>query len=251
MSLKDRLPMLLEMRKEHLCTLRTNVSEPARDRSGTATSSLQGTLRFIGVAEFAVAGDVGSFHQHLAEVAGLGLRLLERYDGGECIDPSYVTMIRYKDVLNALASGEVDVATRICQRLGERPHVEKDHDHPFDSSLGYLLKSIVSGASDQMEIRLADFDSVCREPENRDFTGYAVTFRGILDKDLERVQEGLKAIVKGHKNLVKRGGVFHNSEDEVISVWGVGVANLARSRGMIAAGISPLIPNDLLCEWDN
>src|SRR4051794_5815259 len=103
MALKDRLPMLLGMRKEHLITLRANAADPAKDKTGTATSSVQGTLRFIGVAEFSVAGDVTAFRKHLAETAALGLRILERYDAGETVDPSYVSMLRYKDVLNALA----------------------------------------------------------------------------------------------------------------------------------------------------
>jgi hypothetical protein len=245
--MKDRLPMLLAMRKEHLCSLRANASDPAKDRSGTATSSLQGTLRFIGVAEFAVAGDVGSFRSYLTEVAELGLRLLERHDRGEGIDPSYVAMVRYKDIFSALAAGKVAVAAQLGERLGGRPHIEEEQDHSFDRSLGHVLKSLVSGPPDQVESRFADFAAVCREPENTDFTGYAVAFRGILDHDVGRVQEGLMAVVKGHKNLVKRGGVFHDLEDEVLCVWGVGVANLARSRGMSITGLPPFIPNELLC----
>src|SRR4029079_16897161 len=106
LSLRDRLPMLLEMRKEHLHVLRTNATDPAKDESGTATSSLQGTLRFIGVAEVAVCKDVGSFRCHLGEVAELGLRLIERYDEGDGIDPSYVSLLRYKDIFNALAAAK-------------------------------------------------------------------------------------------------------------------------------------------------
>jgi hypothetical protein len=248
MALRDRLPMLLELRKDHLRTLQANASDPTKDSSGIATASVQGTLRFIGVAEFALTGSVASFRRHLGEVAKLGLRLLERFDEGESIDPPYVAMLRYKDVFNALAAVEMTTAGQIGQRLGGRQAVEEKYNHPFDRCLGYALKSLVCGSPDQMANCLAEFDSICSSRENANFAGYAIAFRGVLNRDASIVQEGLKEIVKGHKNLVKRGGVFHDMEDEVVAVWGVGVANLARSQGMRVSGVSPLIPNELLCD---
>jgi hypothetical protein len=45
---------------------------------------------------------VFEFRKNLSEAAKLGLQLIKRYDDGEAIDPSYVSMIRYKNLFDAL-----------------------------------------------------------------------------------------------------------------------------------------------------
>ena len=51
----------------------------------------------------------------------------------------------------------------------------------------------------------------------------------------------------GHEFIQSKGrGVFRDKEDEMLCVWGIGIANLARWRGLNVDAIPPLIPNDLL-----
>ena len=45
-------------------------------------------------------------------------------------------------------------------------------------------------------------------------------------------------------NQCKRGGVFKDTEDEALCVWGVGVANLVRHRGLLVDALPPLIPQE-------
>ena len=57
-GIEKRLPMLLEMRKKHLKQLYVNQSDPAKDKSGSATNSLVGTLRFLAVADYVLKKDI-------------------------------------------------------------------------------------------------------------------------------------------------------------------------------------------------
>ncbi len=246
MALKERLPMLLEMRREHLATLRANAADPAKDRNGATSSSVRGTLRFIGVAEFVVSGNVALFRQQLSDSARIQLRLFERHRAGEPIDDSYVTMLTYKDLFNALAAGDFDTAARLALCMGGRAEIERKYDHPFDYCLGYTLKAFAERNPDEMAQWAPKFASICRNAENADFAGYAGVFNGMLAGDSKMVQEGLSAIVKGHKNQTKRGGVFKDLEDETLCVWGVAIANLARQCGLAISGIPPFIPQELL-----
>src|SRR5262245_1827491 len=240
MSIRDRMAALLAIDREDLPILRANASDPAKDRKGGSTSSLEGAIRFIGVAEFVVAGDVDSFRRHLSEAAKLRLLLCERALAGEPIDPSHVSVMIYKEVFDALAAGDLATAEALARHIGRRPEYDENHTHPFAQCLGYALMAFVLELPDQMAKRAEEFAELCRDPElcqdperanfaGADFVGYATTFRGLLHRNVELAQDGLSEIVQGHKNQTKRGGLFHSSGDEVICVWGVGMANLACS----------------------
>ena len=246
MTLKERMPALLEMRREHLVTVQANAADPAKDRNGSSSTSVQGSLRFIGVAEFVVSGNVELFRRFLSDAAKIQLRLFERHKAGEPIDDSFLAMLSYKSLFDALAAGNFDIATKLAQCMGGRAAIEKEHDHPFDYCLGYTLKAFTERNPEAMAHWASEFSAVCREPDNTDFTGYSKVFDGVLTHDEKAVQEGLASIPKGHKNQSKRGGVFKDLVDETLCVWGVGIANLARRDRIAVEGVPPLIPAELL-----
>lgn len=141
---KGRLKMMSEMRKKHLVQLRENQLDSSKDRTGSASNSLIGTLRFLAIAEYEQRNDTVIFKENMTEAAKVQLNLLSRFDEGENISPSYVSMMSYKALLNALASGNIDCAKKIASKMGGRPEIEKEHDRPFDIAFGYALKLIVS-----------------------------------------------------------------------------------------------------------
>lgn len=245
-TLKERMPMLLDIRREHLATLRANAADPKKDWNGCCSSVVQGTLRFIGVAEFVVSGDVGKFRKCLSDSAKNRLRLFERHSTGEPIDGSYLAMLSYKGLFDALATGDFDTAARLARLMGGRPELEAKYDHPFDYSLGYTLKAFVQRVPGEMNRWASRFSETCQSAENVDFAGYAQMFSGILSDDERTSQDGLVAIAKGHGNQTKPGGVFNGFEDETLCVWGVGIANLARHSGLAVTPVPPLIPEQLL-----
>lgn len=246
LEMEKRLPVLIEMRKKHLNQLRVNQSDSAKDKNGSASNSLSGTLRFLGVADYALSKNVKAFRENLSEATMLRKRVFERFEAGEVISPSYVSMLSYKILFNALASGDMLLAKELAAHMGGRNEIEREHDHPFDVAFGYVLKSFVLDDSAGIKKWLGEFKSLCGQPENADFKGYAKVFEAILDRDVEKVNAGFVELLEGHKRQSKAGGAFKDTEDEMLCVWGIGLANLAYVRGISAKPQEPLIPADLL-----
>lgn len=242
-----RLGVLREMRRKHLLQLRVNCSAPEKDKTGSASNSLVGTLRFLAVADYVLDRNVSAFRSGLAETAELSKELLDRFDSGESISPSYASMMAYKELFGALASGDKDLSKAFAAKMGGRDAVEREYDRPFDVALGYTLKSLLATGDDKTAERyLEAFERACQEPENVDFKGYAVVFRGILNQDAGASELGLNELIAGHKRQSKGNGLFKDTEDELLSVWGVGLVNLARMRGLMVQANDPLIPTELL-----
>lgn len=245
-GIHDRLPVLLSEQLEDLPSVIKNAKDPLKDKNGSASSMAAAAHRFVGVAQYVVNHDITAFRVHLWEAAQARVRLIERFEKGEPISPSYVTMLNYKAIFNALAGGHIELAKSIASRVGGRHEIETKHDHPFDYALGYALRAFALGEQEGMKLWATEFATVCRARENVDFQGYAQAFQGILNKDADMVKNALKEIVKGHARQSKGKGVFKDSEDEELCIWGIGIANLSRAFGLSLDGEHPLIPNELL-----
>lgn len=247
-KLPDRLPELLEERAEFLPMLRSNAENPERDANGSASSSLANSLRFMGVAEYVLRGDVACFRAKLAESARMSLRLFQRHGAGEPVSGSLVTMLAYKELLDALAAGDFPLARDLAEEMGGRDALEQEHDHPFDYALGYALKAAVLADGDQLQASIDAFEQQCAAPENANFVPYATLLSAIASADTIAANAALADLVKAHAKESKGQGVFKDSEDEVLCVWGIGLTNLARHRGMPVEPVPPLIPGDLLVD---
>jgi len=205
-----------------------------------------GTLRFIAVASYVLDKDVPAFRAGLAEAGGFSKQLFDRFGSGEPISPSYVSMMAFKELFNALASGDEGLSKAFAAQMGGRDAIEREYDRPFDVALGYVLKSILT-TDDVAAMRyLQAFELACQERENSDFRGYAVVLRAILDQDIEAAEAGFREVIAGHQRQSKSGGLFKDTEDELLSVWGIGLANLARMQGLMVGPSSPFIPMELL-----
>lgn len=242
----DRLPILLEERLDFFPLLRANMGDAEKDRKGSASTSVADSLRFLGVAGFVVDHEVAGFRAYLVESGTIEETLFKRFENGEPISESYVSMLTYKALFNALAAGDMDLAKSLASHMGGRDAIEKEHDHPFDYTLGYALKWFVLDDRGEMQRWAREFGTTCQQKDNADFQGYAQVFDAILAADTAMANEGLKALVEGHKRQSKGTGVFKDSADEVLCVWGLGMANLARWRGLAVQAVPPLIPEDLL-----
>lgn len=245
-KLAERLPMLVELRSENRHIVRANANDPVKDRIGSCTDMLALDLRFFAIADYYLNHDVDSFKRQLSEAAELGNRLFLRYDEGEPIDDSLVSMLSYKSLFNALAANNMDVAKRLALNMGGRDVLEQKHDHPFDYVMGYTLRAFVLKDLDEMKKWLPKLVVACEKSKMTDFTGYAQVFQGILEKNTLLVNEGFQSIIRGHVRQTKANGIFANTMDEILCVWGVGMANLAISNQLQIEAIPPLIPGDLL-----
>jgi hypothetical protein len=243
---KSKLAKVAESERFDLDLLRRKASDQVRDVKGSVANNLASSLRLIGVADYVLKGDRASFLVHLKEAALLRKQLFDRFDSGDEVSPSYVSMLSYKALFNALAAGDIELARGLAGKMGGRETIEDEYDHPFDRALGYTLKSFVLGDASAARSWLAELATLCSDRQNADFRGYYDVFFGIQAKDLGKAQIALATIAQGHRNQCKAGGVFKDSEDELLSVWGLGVANLARISGLSVESPDPLIPADLL-----
>jgi hypothetical protein len=245
-GLADRLPMLVELRGENRGIIRANAADREKDKGGSCSSMLALDLRFFGIADYVLKRDVKSFRLQLSEAAEIRKRMFERFEAGEPVDASYVTMLSYKELFNALAAANMPLARSLAGHMGGRHDLEKEHDHPFDYAMGYTLRAFVLDDFQEMRKCPPTLSATCRETNMSDFQGYVQVFEAMLSGDAASANQGLSAVVKGHQRQTKGKGVFANTEDEILCVWGVGMANLARSRGLSVEGVPPLIPNELL-----
>jgi hypothetical protein len=246
MPIANRLGLLREMRRKHLAQLRLNQSVSDKDKDGSTSDSLAGSLRFLGVADYVLDKNVAAFRGQLSEAAMLRLRLFERFDAGETISPSYVSMMAYKTLLNALAAANEGLAQNLAERMGGRDSIEAEYDRLFDRAFGYCLKGIVVHDAAGAQRALQDLERACKEPENRDFKGYVKAFRAIVDLNADVLPQAFEEIVAGHRKQSLATGLFKDTEDEVLCVWGLAVANLARSNGLPVPNAHPLLPAELM-----
>lgn len=244
-KLIDRLPALRQVREKHLSTLEQNYASKEKDKDGSATNSLAGTLRFLAVAAFALDSDCEIFRSRMGRVAELRKELFIRAQDGESISPSYLSMLAYKQLFCALASGDMGLSCELANMMGGRTDIEAEHDHPFDKALGYALKSAVLSDERQSQ-HLEVLERICSDKDNLDFAGYYRALAALANGDENEGNKALKDIVKAHKKQSKGRGVFAGSEDEVLCVWGIGIANLLSHNGLTVECASELLPKQLV-----
>lgn len=245
---KATLEKSASMQLENVPYLRQKMADPAIDPSGSVISNLLLALEFIGIADFVVHNDVAMFKQRLTESASLKKSMFERFNAGQPIDESYVSMLAYTSLFTALAVGNHALASELAALMGGRDALEREFDHPFDRALGYTLKAFVQKDRDLAGIWLPKFSEICQKRENINFRGYVRVFEGIDKGDLATAQTGLDEIAATHRAECKGSGIFRDSPDELLCVWGIAVANLARFNGLNVESTSSLIPDVLLVE---
>lgn len=204
---KEFLKTILTENYEILQVLQKNMHN-VRNVNGSVERNLSDTLRLIGVSEVLVNNDIVSFKTNLTQSVKLMITIFVRYNSGDPIDESYISMIRYKNLFDALAVGDFELAREFAALMGGRDEIEKRNDHPFDYAFGYALKAFVLNNRPDMERYSGEFRDICRGGGNFDFAGYAEIFQAILDEDSAAANQAVKSIVKGHVKQTKGRGVF-------------------------------------------
>jgi hypothetical protein len=198
----------------------------------------------IGIMDYLMKGDVAALRNGLTEAAKLMISLFERFEAGEPIAPSFVTMIAFRKLFDALASGDFALAVVLAQHLGGREAIEKQKDHSATINLGYTLKAFVEQNGSNVPCR--SLEALRSENYGPNFVGYIMMFDAIVAKDAAMAQAATHEIIRGHKRESKGNGEFAMLEDQFISIWGIGMVNLARHYGLKVEVDDPFIPADLL-----
>lgn len=241
----DRLPTLAREILNDLQETRDRARSPFHDENGSVSNTLAGQLRIVAVAAFKLKGSIVAFRGFLHESSSLRLTLLQRFDEGQPINEAFVSLAAYKGLFDALASTDMELASRFAARLGGRPAQEKQ-DTKLTKCFAYALKYLVLDDEERAGKTLADFQQVCSMDRNKVFLGYAKTMDAILRREAIDVVDGLSVLVRTHSRLCGSGAIFHLMPDELISIWGLGLANVAAHRGLPVPIDDPFLPRVLI-----
>ncbi len=246
-SERDFLQSQLDMALKRLPIARHNANDKSKDSGGMGTSLLTMCLRSLGVLEYLVNHNIKKYQHCLQESVNLKMSLVPRYDAGEPISESYMSILLYKKLFDALASQDMALAVRTAHAVGGREVIEKQHDHPFDLAIGYALKALVLESGDMLaRVQFFKHRSLSVKGD-KNFQGYANVMEAIATHDQTALDNGFPQLINEHKRESK-SGIFDHTDDEDLSIWGIGLANLAISRGLTVSIDDPLLPQDLLIK---
>lgn len=241
---RELLLATLDAQKQALAICQPCIRDPDDDSNGSATAMAAGLLRNVAVTSFSLEPNALKFRELLAESAELRLSLFDRYSAGEPIDDSFLTIISYQAVLDALAAHRSDIAKSFAPHLTGRETLNRKHCHKFDRTIGYAILAAISDSQNATDLS-ADFIDYCGSNGNGSFVGYATFLDGIINRDSQAVEAGTQGIIKAHKRL-SGNGIFRGTPDELLCVWGIGLCFLARLKGLTVDLDHPLIPAVLL-----
>jgi len=242
----DHYPEVLKEIRESLPKTLNNADSADKDAKGLFTLRVASKLRNLAVVGFLVEKDVDLFRSSLAEATSRRIRLIDRFDAGDPISPSLASMMTYQALFDALASNDLEAATVLSDRMGGRPAVEQEYDRDFEIAIGYALKAILAADDATALARLDDLERASAHKDYISFASYVSVLRAIVLRNSMALEAVFPDLLAGHRCASKGRGLFNGGVDEFLCVWGVGLLNLARSRGMAVKIDDPLIPAELL-----
>jgi hypothetical protein len=243
------LARIAEGDREDLPVLRENARNPQRDHNGQSTSIMRGALRNLAQAAYWLNHDVEGFRRELRESAEITLQLFRRAQQGEPIDYSFISVLNYSSLYDLLAAADFAKAKELARYLGWQPELDRQTQIPFSIAFGYAIKHLVLEDENACRIRLSDLAEQCREREFAGLVGYQEAMTAILEKNGSRYESSLSRILTDHRRLIAKNGFLYCTEQTFMCVWGLGLTNLARSRGLaFSIPKDEFLPQDLVID---
>ena len=207
-------------------------NNPEYDENGSLSIRMKSAKRFFALCDYKLHHDIKSFRKNLRDSSALVKSLYDRYNQGESIDESFVTMNSYDHILDALAAGDFSLAKDFAQVIGGREAIEKENDHPFDFAFGYALKSLLLNHQTDLEYWLPIANSEVKRPDVKYFQAYVDSLYALKNKDIEAFNNAMTQLLQDHRKMCQARGLLENTVDEALCFWGLGLVNLARHRGL-------------------
>lgn len=243
---KARLARIAAIELEDLPLLIANARDSSQNSNGLATHLMIAPVRRLAVAAYHLQTDPAVFRARLREAGQLQVELLRRFAAGEPIGESLASILSYHSIFDFLAAssfGEAQELARLMGKVGSGASTLA-----FDQAMGHALRHAVLDDPNATQVRVKDLEEACEETEYRPFHGYPSLLAGIVLRDRNRCERALRDVVAGHRKLVARGGFFANTPDMYMCIWGLGLANLARHRGIDVTLDDEFLPEQLLAE---
>jgi hypothetical protein len=251
--LKETIEDLPEM-----CNL---YNDPIRNKKWDFNPALYNDYRRLAVLDYLLNNNVVSFKENLRKAVPFKMQLLQKYDEGAPIDPSRVSMTRFEELFDTLASGDMALSQEYASYLGGRLEAEEQYDDQWVLLLGYSLKYAVENNIAELKVWVPTLKAFYENPKNRmsEFIGYALVLEALLERDEIKANAAFTVLLEGHKKKCKSskgrnycsGYGFSNRPDADLFVWGIGLVNLCRYYGLNVQVSDPLIPEELLIPVNN
>jgi|JI9StandDraft_1071089.scaffolds.fasta_scaffold00139_1 hypothetical protein len=243
-TIRNRLDILQAEHLKLLPMLEERIGAEKYDWHGRAKADLSGNYRFLSICEYALNKDIVKFRKYLRDSANLIADMFVEYKQGKKIDHSYLGMINYNEMLDSAASGDFELTKKLAGLIGEREEDRKSKH--FQDCIEYCLKYIILRDTKNLEPYVGKCLIACEQKQAKNYKGYAMISSAILNKDEKKLNEGFFELITAHKRMCKGSGFFSDTEDEIVFLHGLGLANICLDLGFNFTIKDPLIPEELL-----
>lgn len=209
---------------------------------GYRNSELTSSYRLIAVADYLTTKDPEVFRSTLKKALSYRLALYEAPDDAPEKRFFDNELHHLNHVMDSLAIGDWGFTVHMMSLLANLTHKEA---HPLPKCLHILMRGMILDTEENFPKKI-DEAIVNWGKKQKSYLGYAQGFKAIYEQDSDAFVEALTLTMKGHKRLCHPAGRWGNTVDEVIAIWPLGLANLARMEGLDFEFDHPLLPSDLI-----
>jgi hypothetical protein len=155
-------------------------------------------------------------------------------------------VLAYKHLFGALAAGNSPIAQTLAGKMGNRLIESEEYVSKLDMVFGYLMKYFTLYDKLNLAFWVDEFFKLPPGSLMSSFTAYVQVAKSYIDQDHNGIQVAFQNVIASHERLSVGAGIFANTPDELISVWGVGLLNLVRAAGFDIVVDDPLFPKALI-----
>lgn len=239
---------------------RVQIIQRGHDGAGRATDFLTEDLVGLAIAAYVLDGSVEGFRQQIAEATRLHIGLFRRFHAGAPLRregdhkrpnaPPVATSLsayvvsneQHWAVFDALAGAQFKLAEELSALMGSVP------SYDIANAYCFMLKHILAN---EPAAALPYVDALARVVPKKEKEPLVQMFRQIASPqpDPAEVQRLIVEIERSHQRDVRNEAPFiGGTERELLCMWGIALANLARYKGIIdhVEFSSEYIPTDLV-----
>ena len=211
------------------------------DPLGNLTRAMSEDHRVFTIAHYLLDHDIDAFRASLSESGRCQIELWQRKNNGEDIFYHFVNVGCFRYLFDTLAGGDFKFATELAQLM------EGPVSNNFNNYIGFSLKYLVLG-DEQRTLDVAGEYPFDNSLENYRAYHRAFEFIAHRTRNDAEFNDILARIDRAHRRDSRsRQGRFHETTEELLCLWGIGVANLAIHRGLVneVTFTCDVLPNEL------
>lgn len=222
---------------------------PDRCRNGGYLCHLISCLIFLGATEYILNHDIPTFRTLVREAANNFRELFLRSDAGQLGYWTYTmpSILTLRVLTTTLAVGEISLTRELALLMSGREDIDPLETFPIFVSMDLCFRGALLRT---LEAQPKEVRKLVRQTGWKKYNGlrgYGTIVQAIVNHDAAMATEGLKDIEEGiSKGWETHAVIYDSPTDRFLCTWGLGMANLARLRGLDVPAIPPLIPEDLL-----